>query len=146
MGVKMTTTTIEATFRLAETSDFEIIREWYAKRGMVMDDDFNPADFLPVDSTFIMEIDGRPAYCVPIFLTNANRVYLDDLISDPDLTKEKRQGALAEFQKFVEKWVADKGFDLIYGEVEHGTKLFDLYKSLGYITVKSNNFVPCSTS
>ena len=102
---------------------------------MVMDDDFNPADFLPVDSTFIMEIDGRPAYCVPIFLTNANRVYLDDLISDPDLTKEKRQGALAEFQKFVEKWVADKGFDLIFEEFLRdleGDKALRVYQEMAW--------------
>lgn len=71
--------------RAYRSSEYEMIKSWWISHN-----EPPPAvDMMPLDTSFIMEVDGHPSYCVSIILTNVlGMCYLENFIKDPGFTKK----------------------------------------------------------
>ncbi len=78
------------TIRFYKDSDYAEIKRWYAQTEEGIPD---PGIF-PLDSTLILEADGRPIFCIIVYLTNSKHLcYLEGWIANPDFDKEERNEA-----------------------------------------------------
>jgi len=113
--------------RLIDNSkpDAVIIKKWWKQMGV--DYDINS---LP-DTTFILECDGKLQYAVPVFYTNGDRIYIEDFISDPELSSIDRINKSEVLLKAINDTAKEKGFKIIIGFAPDD-KLLKRYEDLGF--------------
>ena len=119
------TATKYRTVRLVEEADKPIIASWWKKLAGEID-----IDWLPT-TTVVLEIGGKLAYAIPVFITNSNRAYTDDIVSDPELSKDDRKGALEVLLQYVEMMLKEFKVEVLFGCAPND-KLLKRYESLGF--------------
>ena len=111
-----------------------MIREWWIAAG-------SPAptmDMMPENSSFVLEVDGKPLLAVTVYMTNSKQIaWVDNLISSPLPFKGNRRDYVEEMQKFLEIWAKTEGYKSLFCFSEKEV-LVKRYMELGYMPTLKN--------
>lgn len=113
--------------RIEKTSDYyETARSFWKKHS------FPPPhiSFLPVN-VFVVSRDGNDLYCCFFYHTDSALAWLAYPISNPEIPKEKRVGALNFLILEMEKYAKEKGYYLMF-TTSPVKPVQDTLLSLGY--------------
>lgn len=122
------------TIRHYNEDDFTLIKGWWDACGEAAPTE----ELLPLGSTLILELEGTPALCASLLLTNCRGVsYLENFIGNPALKGKKRQEASKTFMDLIANFASDCGYSRMVGYT-YSEKLKDYYKDLDFKNVKSN--------
>jgi len=115
------------TIRHYEAKDFPMVDSWWKAHKEI-----GPTpSMLPLDTTFIMEMEGQPASCLTILLTNCKDYsYLENFVSNPELKGPGRVEANKEFIKFFTIFAKAAGYKNILAFAKE-EKLKTHYETLG---------------
>ena len=107
-------------------SDFEVISSWWKDANEI-----GPTkDLLPLESTFVLEINNEPKACITVYLTNCHTIaYLENFIKDPKL--ENSRELTKELVKYAEDFTHNLGYKILIC-FAFRDKLKNRYKELGY--------------
>lgn len=114
--------------------DFPMIENWWKANNEVAPS----ISMLPMDTTFIMEMNGQPASCLCIFLTNCKEYsYLGNFISNPELKGPERHEANKEFLKFIKTFAGAAGYKRVLAFAKE-EKLKTHYQNIGMRNTMKN--------
>lgn len=103
-------------------SDYPALKEW-------MD---VPEHTFPVDSTYIIEHDGKPAVAISVYFTNDPEfALLENFLGDLKLEKQVRRELSASLVQHVEAVSRSRGVTRLVCLAPH-EKLEQRYRELGY--------------
>jgi hypothetical protein len=107
--------------RQYKDSDYELICSWWHKQG-----DLAPArNMVPVDSTFVLEIEGCPVLSGSVFTTNTGMALLENFIGNPEF-KKQRKAYSKQLVDYMADYAKQKGFDRIVA-ITYSPKLAKYY-------------------
>lgn len=115
-------------------ADYDMLSSWYKDSS----EPCVPKDLLPEDTTFVLELEGVPALCVSVYLTNCKGVaYLEHFIGNPSLKGKERQKATSLFFEAMSVFVKGCGYKRIACSTVY-PKLKQYYKKLGLVPTNDN--------
>lgn len=116
------------TIRPYKKEDWEMVAWWWNTSGEV-----SPLEtMMPLDSSFIAEIDGVPALAVCLYLTNTPEVaYVENFIGNPELKGVSRVSASHVLLDHISKFASDLGYKRILCMTEKDV-LKNHYQKLGF--------------
>ncbi len=119
--------------RQYKDSDYEMISNWWTDSK-----EMGPGkDMLSANTTFIMELNGVPAYSLTLYLTNCKGMALfENFIGNPALKGERKMFA-SVLVDYLEKTAKSLGYNKIMC-LSMNDKLVDRYTDLGYNKTVSN--------
>lgn len=89
--------------RFFRPSEYLLIRSWWTLRKMVPPE----LDMMPEESTFVLEVEGKPVASLSVIMTNTGTAWVDNFITDPESSFEARQLGMElgwqEVLRFVKK-------------------------------------------
>ena len=87
--MKTSATNYERTFstRLFRLSEYPLIKSWWTIRKMVPP----LLDMMPEESTFVLDVEGKPVASLSLILTNTGTAWLDNFITDPESDADIRK-------------------------------------------------------
>lgn len=90
------------------------------------------------ETTYIAEIDGKPAVCLCLYLTICGSfAWIENVIGNPELKNKGRSEATNELLKYVTNLAKELNYkNILIGSVE--PKLTNKYKECGYYSLYSN--------
>lgn len=115
------------TIRNYKDSDYEMIKNWWNSQN----EPVPTKDLIPLDSTFILEVDEQPIISISVFLTNTLGIcFLENFIADPlkkgDIRKECSSIIVNYALSFAKEMGYKRAVCLSYRE-----KLKQRYEDLG---------------
>lgn len=109
-------------------SEFRMIEAWWHEQNEVAP----LPSMMPIDSSFIAEIDGKPALAITIYLTNCKEVaYLENFVGNPAMKGSDRRVASHILLDHVQKFAKARGFRNLLC-MAHKPQLERRYVELGY--------------
>ena len=110
-----------------EAKDFPMIDSWWKAHNEI-----GPTpSMLPTDTTFIMEMEGQPASCLCIFLTNCKEYsYLGNFVSNPEFKGPERHKANKYFLMFIKEFANAAGYKHVLAFAKE-EKLKTHYENIG---------------
>lgn len=111
-----------------QSSDFETVSRWWAHSKEI-----GPLEgMLPPESTYILELDGIPALCVTIILTNTKEFcYLENFAGNPTVERAQRRKASQLLTKHVTTVAKSLGYKRLLCLAYKGP-LKKRYQELGF--------------
>src|SRR5574343_1079715 len=61
-------------------TEYMLIRSWWTLRKMIPPE----LDMIPEESTFDLDVEGKPVASLTVILTNTGTAWLDNFITDPE--------------------------------------------------------------
>lgn len=114
--------------------DFEMVKSWWDAAGEVAP----LPDMMPEESSFIAEIDGRPALAISLYLTNTPEIcYVENFIGNPDLKGLSRNSASHLLINHIEKFASSLGYKRLIC-LAHKEQLKNHYQKLGGVKTLDN--------
>ncbi len=122
------------TIRNFKSSDFPMISSWWKES-----DEIPPSlSMLPEESTLILEIDNKPAFCLSIYFTNCKEYsYLGNFVSDRSIKGPVRKEASQKLMNTVLAYAQNLGYKNVIC-MTHETKLQKRYQEMGFSPTISN--------
>lgn len=122
-------------------SDFPLISSWWIAHG-----EPGPLpSMLPPESTFLLEMDGIPALCVSLYLTNSSEVaYIENFCGNPELDGPARRSAAPHLVKYIENFALSRGYARLFC-LAHKEPLKRRYEELGYTRTLDNVATFCKS-
>lgn len=119
---------IELSVRPYLNSDWEMISRWWVESGEV-----GPPlkAMMPLESSFIAELDGVPAVAVALYLTNSIVVYAENFIGNPHLKGDNRCMSSSYLADYVAEHCKSLGYRCIFCLTEKPA-LVKKYEALGF--------------
>jgi hypothetical protein len=116
------------TIRPYRESDWPTIEGWWIASG-----ETPPLPtMMPLESSFVAEIDGKPALAVTVYLTNTPEVaYTENFIGNPKLRGSERTSAAVILSNHIAEFAKAKGFKRLLCMTEKWA-LRARYQQLGY--------------
>ena len=68
-------------------SEYPLIKSWWTLRKMVPP----LLDMMPEESTFVLDVEGKPVASLSLILTNTGTAWLDNFITDPESDADIRK-------------------------------------------------------
>lgn len=113
-------------------SDYDTVLNW------LKDENFTPSkDLMSKSSTFVLEENNVPLFCITIYLTNCKEVcFIENFAGNPDFKKERQKHSQLLFT-YMENLAKDLGYKsiLCFSGVE---KLTQKYEEYGYKRIMNN--------
>ncbi len=114
--------------RLYKDSDLKIIKEWAKAHNEYIPE----SEYLPKDSTFILEIDNKPLVVMTVYLTNCKEIaYLENLMKDPEFVGSVKDEAVQMIFNHCENFTKEQGFKRLIA-LTSVEPLKTKYQNLGY--------------
>ena len=110
--------------------EYEEIFSWWFRRN----EPGPEPDMLPEESTFIIEIDGRAAYCVTVYVLNTKAVaWVDNFVRNPAIVGPKAllREAVAALQSHLEHFARERGIRRLFC-FSYQDALKKRYAEIGY--------------
>ena len=116
------------TIRPYKQSDWETVLSWWKASG-----EMPPFEnMMPLASSFVAEIDGKPALAVAIYLTNTKAAaYVENFIGNPDMKGSDRRQAARELSDHLAKFAKERGYQCLFCMSEKDV-LHKRYFELGF--------------
>lgn len=111
--------------RNLQAHEVESVIQWYGN------DPVPTPDMMPLESTFICEIDSVPALCVTLYLTNGPLAYIELFIGNPDKRGPLRREATQALVNHFEHFAREKGYTKLLC-LAPNESLRRYYQRLGY--------------
>lgn len=117
-----------------KNSDYEAICSWWKAA-----DELPPTlDMLPLETTFIMEIDGQAALCLAVYFTNTKELcYLSSFCGNPEFKGEKRKEAAQKLMDAVCGFAGAFGYKNVLC-FAYKDKVKKRYEEMGFTPTLSN--------
>lgn len=117
-----------------KNEDYDIVNSWWKKVGEI-----GPTiDYLPEESSFILEIDNNPCLCISVYLTNTPSAYFENLIADPEF--KDRKYAAEILLKHAFNFAKNKGYKYALGFTNY-EKLATRHLEMGWQKKKNTTVV-----
>lgn len=107
-------------------SEWPVILEWYAKRGITMD-----MTGLPEETTYLARFNGEMAMCVSMEAPCFGGAYLEALIANPDFGAERRAEVMNVLLAYCEERAKELGAKRLFC-MSPSEKLTPSYERLGF--------------
>lgn len=122
------------TIRNFKESDFPMISSWWKEAG-----ELSPSlSMLPEATTFVLELDKKPAFCLSIYFTNCKEYsYLGNFVSDISIKSPFRKQASQKLMDSVLDFARNLGYKNVIC-MSHETKLQKRYREMGFMPTISN--------
>ena len=121
------------TIRHYNEQDYPMIKAWWEEAKEIPPTE----ELLPLGSTLIMDLEGKPALCASLLLTNCKGLcYIENFIGNPVLKGPKRREASKMFMDLIANFAFDCGYSRMVGHT-YSDKLKDYYNELDFKNVKS---------
>lgn len=112
--------------------DFVMLHRWNAAYG-----EFGPTrEMIPTDSAFILEVDGKPAFFLSMWLTNMNCCYLEGIVSDKSFRGD-REACLKAMFDHVEGVAKEKGYNTMIA-LAYKEPITNMLHKYGFTTTLRN--------
>ena len=119
--------------RTYQKSDFKMVCSWWIDSKEVGPNE----GMMPLESSFIAEIDDIPALAVTVYLTNSKEVaYTENFIGNPKVKGDKRKEAAIVLSDHIFNFVKSYGYKRLMCMTEKPI-LVSRYKELGYFPTLS---------
>lgn len=117
--------------RLYKKEDYNMIANWW----IAANEPPPPTEIMADDSTFILEIDGRPMISVMLLMTNTKLAWVTSFVKNPEFKNSKE--ASKAIITHAENFAKEKGYTttLMFAYTD---KLKKRYQELGYINSANN--------
>lgn len=114
--------------------DYPMISSWWEKANEI-----GPLEsMIPIDSTFILELNGIPTLCVSLYLTNITEYCLvENFIGNPEIKGVERRAASHTLLRHLEHFAQDKGYKRLFC-LAHKGPLKTRYSELGFTMTDDN--------
>lgn len=119
--------------RKYENSDYETLKSWWTQ----VDEQAPTAGAIPTSSSFILELDNKPAISLSVCLTNTDVAYLNNFIGNPEVKGSERKKCGNILFEYAEKFSKVLGYNKLFCFVKND-KLVERYKHFG-LTVENSN-------
>lgn len=126
---------MEYNIRNYSHKDFPLITSWWKEA----EEPYPPtSSMLPEESTFILELDSKPVFCLSVYLTNCKEyAYLGNFISDTKLKSPYKKLASQKLMDVVLNFAGDLGYKQVIC-MSAVSKLQKRYQEMGFIPTISN--------
>lgn len=116
------------TIRSYTSADWKMIKEWWHLSGEV-----GPFEsMMPLDSSFVAELDGSPALAVALYLTNMpEAAFVENFIGNPEVKGEKRKEASQLLADHIARFAKQRGYKCLVCMTEKDV-LKKRYVELGF--------------
>lgn len=116
------------TIRPYESKDWPMVLSWWE-----MQKEFAPLEtMMPIDSSFVAELDGNPALAVCLYLTNTPEVcYVENFVGNPEFKGPVRKEATKILLDHISSFAHFLGFKRMMCMTEK-TILKTHYESIGF--------------
>lgn len=108
--------------------DYELVASWHKMQG-------EPAperDMMPLDSSFVVELDGVPVAAIAVYLPNTpSFAMLDNLVGNPEITGLSRRDAVNALINHCKQFAQWNGYKRIFC-LAYRDKLVTRYKEFGF--------------
>lgn len=118
-----------------QADDYAVLVDWWTKAGELAP----PGRFLPIGSSFIAEIDGKPALAVTLYLPNGPVAWIDHFIGNPEMAGKARRRATKKLLTHLENLARDLGYERVFCMATND-RLKSYYQELGFSLTASNIF------
>ena len=109
-----------------ESSDFVMLHRWNAVYGAL-----GPSKpMIPIESSFVLEMDNEPAAFLSVILTNVNFCYMENFVGNPKF-KYKRLEELKALINHAAQFAKERGHDRCIAMTSH-PKLAARYQLYGF--------------
>lgn len=111
-----------------QASDWMLVSDWWAQSGEI-----GPLPtMMPIDSSFVAEVHGKPALAVAVYLTNSPEIaYCENFIGNPEFRGSERRLAAQHLSEHVANFVRGRGYKRLICMTEKPV-LMGRYKELGF--------------
>ncbi len=110
-------------------SDLPIIMKWWAAAN----EPAPPSDTMPLESSFVAEVDGKPVLSVSVLLTNSpSLAYTENFIGAPDSKGASRREAALMLSDHIAAFAKARGCKYL-ACIAYRPKLWGRYEELGYV-------------
>jgi N-acetylglutamate synthase-like GNAT family acetyltransferase len=117
-----------------QDSDLQTVQKWWIEQGLA------PVwrALLPLESTYILEIDGEPALCACLYLMNSeDACMVENLVGNPKFKGTQRYEAVPVLFKHLENEAKRFGYRTLV-LFTYEDKLKERYQDLGFIKTTEN--------
>lgn len=87
-------------------SDYSMIKGWWERHGELVP----PEDTMPLNSTFVLEVAGTPAYSICVLFTNSRGVaYIENFVRNPTF-RTKNNGYGRILSSYIDDFIKKSGY------------------------------------
>lgn len=116
-------------------SDYDLICSWWNKQG-----EPSPSkSMVPIDSTFILEIEGQSVLSGSLFKTNTGMALLENFIGNPDF-KKQRKAYSKQLIDYLTNYAKQQGFERVVA-ITYSSKLAKYYANDFKLKVTFENVI-----
>lgn len=92
--------------RQYKDSDYDMLVKWWNDQGEAAPE----KDLIPVESTFVLEVNNVPIYSLSAYLTNVKGMaFFENFVGNPLYKKERKEYSVA-IMAYVENFIKEKGY------------------------------------
>jgi hypothetical protein len=114
-------------------NDWPMVESWWKRSGEVAP----LPSMMPLESSFIAEVDYKPALAVAVYLTNTPELaYVENFIGNPEMKTQERKVAAFLLAKHISDFAKSRGFKRLLCMTEKPA-LVSRYLELGFMPTLS---------
>lgn len=115
-------------------ADYPTIHSWWKAQNEVAP---NPG-MMPADSSFILEVDGRPTIAVCLYLTNTKEIcYVENFVGNPNCELSSRREGTRLLLAHLKEFATQHGYLRLLC-LAHAPKLKSYYQEIGFTPTLDN--------
>lgn len=116
---------MDCSIRPYSSNDFPMISEWWGSEPA-------PLESMIPETTWVLELAGRPALSVSLILTNVSEYCMvDNFVGNPALKGPERASASFYLLQYIEDYARTLGYRRLFC-ISYRSKLKELYERLGF--------------
>jgi len=120
--------------RAYTSSDFPVVESWWKDANEIPPS----ITMLPESSTFILELDNIPTFCLSVYLTNCKEyAYLGNFVSNKKIKNKFRKQASQKLMDYTLCFAGELGYKQVIC-MSHVDKLKNRYNEMGFHTTLTN--------
>jgi hypothetical protein len=122
------------TIRPYSKTDFAMLDQWWRTSG-----ELGPLEtMIPPESTWVLEIDKRPALSVSVIRTNVREYcYVENFIGNPELKGPLRKEATLSLLQYIQNYARERGYRRMLC-LAHRGPLKARYQEIGFTQTLDN--------
>lgn len=121
------------TWRKITTEDYTTLCDWWTKRGW----DAVPITMLTSEGVLVVSDKGNPIFAGFLLVHGTDLVFLEWVVSNPNVSKEERSGGFDKLLEVAEILAKDKGGKYLM-HMTNNSKLVEMFKSKQYQVADEN--------
>ena len=121
------------TWRKITSEDYSLLCDWWTKRGW----ENIPITMLTSEGIMIVSEKGNPIFAGFLLIHGTDLVFLEWVVSNPNVEKEERSGGFDKLLEVAEILTKDRGGKYLM-HMTNNQKLVEMFKSKNYTVTDEN--------